>query len=213
MTKLIDQFGHLDIYIFDQLLRERITKRDKILDAGCGFGRNLHYFLQEGYEVFGIDKDPDAILEVRHSASLLAPHLPSGNFQIETLEEMSFPDNFADVVICSAVLHFANDTKHFMSMLHNSWNKLCDGGMFLARLASSIGMEQRFSHLRERHYRLLDGTERFLVDEAFLAKCSNELGGKLLDPLKTTIVQDQRCMTTWVLRKTSAAKTVINQKR
>jgi len=31
------------------------------------------------------------------------------------------------------------------------------------------------------------------------------LGGTLLDPLKTTLVQDQRCMTTWVLAKPVAS--------
>jgi hypothetical protein len=40
-----------------------------------------------------------------------------------------------------------------------------------------------------------------VVDEAQLLAITEALGGTLLDPLKTTVVQDQRCMTTWVIRK------------
>ena len=46
-----------------------------------------------------------------------------------------------------------------------------------------------------------DGDERFLVDEAFLMTATAELAGTLLDPLKTTVVQGTRSMTTWVVGK------------
>jgi hypothetical protein len=52
-----------------------------------------------------------------------------------------------------------------------------------------------------RRYRLPDGTDRYLVDEAMLMAQTRRLGGRLLDPLKTTVVQGQRSMTTWVVRK------------
>ena len=62
-------------------------------------------------------------------------------------------------------------------------------------------MEQRVSLISGRRYRLPDGTERYLVDEAMLGSLTSELGGELLDPIKTTVVQDLRSMTTWVVRK------------
>jgi tellurite methyltransferase len=62
-------------------------------------------------------------------------------------------------------------------------------------------MEERFTPLGGRRFRLLDGSDRFLVDEAYLLDLTSALGGDLLDPLKTTVVQNLRCMTTWVLRK------------
>jgi SAM-dependent methyltransferase len=114
---------------------------------------------------------------------------------------MSFPDGCADVVLSSAVLHFARDDAHFMAMLQSMWRVLAPGGMLFCRLASSIGMEQRVHQIAGRRYRLPDGSERYLVDEPFLMALTQDLGGELLDPLKTTIVQNQRCMTTWVLRK------------
>src|ERR1700736_4398365 len=108
MTDLRDQFGEIDIYLFDQLLRKRIAAGMRILDAGCGFGRNLVYLLKEGFEVFGTDSDPRALKATRRLAASLAPTLPADNFRLETVEAMSFPDAFADLVISSAVLHFAS---------------------------------------------------------------------------------------------------------
>jgi len=178
--------------------------RDQAL-AGCGSGRNLHYFLQAGFDVFGVDADQRAIAKVRALASQLAPQLPAANFRTESVEHMMFPAEFVDVVISSAVLHFATDESHFMNMLEGSWRVLRPGGVFFCRLASSIGMEDRVQHVSDRRYRLPDGSERFLVDEPLLMRLTQELGGELLDPLKTTIVQDQRCMTTWVLSKAAQA--------
>jgi tellurite methyltransferase len=201
MTGLEEQFGQIDIYLFDQLLRGRFIPGSRVLDAGCGRGRNLVYFLRAGYAVFGSDADADAIHAVRHLAKTLAPRLPAENFRAEPLEAMSFADAFADAVISSAVLHFARDDAQFGDMLDATWRVVRPGGIFFCRLASSIGMEQRVRRIAGRRCLLPDGSERYLVDEALLLELTRRLGGVLLDPLKTTVVQDQRCMTTWVMRK------------
>jgi SAM-dependent methyltransferase len=191
------EFGQIDIYVFDQILRRRILPGMRILDAGCGFGRNLVYLLAQGYEVFAADLDPNAIAGVRR----VAAGLPPDNFRREPVEQMSFPEDFADVVLSSAVLHFARDDDHFEAMLRGSWRVLKPGGLFFCRVASSIGIENQVRQITGRRFWLPDGSERYLVDEALLMKATERLGGRLLDPLKTTVVQNQRSMTTWVLRK------------
>ena len=201
MPTLAEQFGQIDIYLFDQILRGRIAPGMRILEAGCGFGRNLVYFLREGYEVFGADAEAHTVEGVRGLAASLAPTLPSDNFHAEPVEAMSFPNAFADVVISSAVLHFARDDDQFQAMLRGTWRVLKPGGLLFCRLASSIGMEQQMRRIAGRRYLVPDGSERYLVDEALLLKLTEELGGRLVDPLKTTVVQNQRCMTTWVIRK------------
>jgi tellurite methyltransferase len=205
MPTLQEQFGPIDIYLFDQLLRRRIVSGMRICDAGCGSGRNLVYLLREKYEVFGADEDPRAIAAVRQMARSLSPALPADNFRVEPVEAMSFADGFADVAISSAVLHFARDEAHFEAMLGGTWRILKPGGLFFCRLASSIGMEGQVKRLTGRRFLLPDGSERFLVDEDLLLTLSQELGGQLIDPLKTTVVQNQRSMTTWVMRKTGDA--------
>jgi tellurite methyltransferase len=205
MPNLTEQFGAIDIYLFDQLLRGRIRPGMRVFDAGCGNGRNLVYLFREGYDLFGVDADARAIAEVRRLAAALAPHLPAENFRVENIEASSFPDAFADVVLSSAVLHFARDDDQFHAMLRGSWRVLKPGGLFFCRLASDIGMEGRFQRIAGRRFRLLDGSDRYLVDEATLLRLTDELGGQLLDPLKTSVVQSQRCMTTWVVRKAAIA--------
>ncbi len=201
MTSLQEQFGAIDIYLFDQLLRGRIAPGMRIFDAGCGSGRNLVYLLREGYETYGVDADPQAVAAVRRLAADLAPALPSENFRPEPLEAMSFPDAFTDVVLSSAVLHFARDDDHFQAMLRGTWRVLRPGGMLFCRLASTIGTEQQVKRIAGRRFALPDRTERYLVDEELLERQAVELGARLLDPLKTTVVQNQRSMTTWIVRK------------
>jgi tellurite methyltransferase len=201
MLGLSDQFGAIDIYLFDQLLRGRITAGMRVLDAGCGSGRNLVYLLRQGFEVFGADSDPHALQATRQLALSIAPRLPADNFRLEAVEAMSFPDGFADVVISSAILHFARSDDQFRAMLQGSWRVLKPGGLLFCRLASSIGIENQIQRLLGRRFQLPDGSERYLVDEALLIKLTEQLGGQLTDPLKTTVVQNQRSMTTWIVRK------------
>jgi len=203
MPDLQEQFGEIDIYLFDQLLRGRIPAGTSILDAGCGFGRNLIYFLRSGYEVFAADSNARAIETVRGMAAALAPALPASHFRVEPIEAMSFPDGRADAVISSAVLHFARDDDQFEAMLRASWRVLRPGGLFFCRLASTIGLEGRCHRIVGRRFLLPDGSQRYLVDEPMLMGLTADLGGTLLDPLKTTVVQDRRSMTTWVARKSS----------
>jgi SAM-dependent methyltransferase len=193
------QFGQIDIYVFDQILRGNIESGMTVLEAGCGYGRNLVYLLREGCKVFALDRDADAIEHVRKLSASLETGLPAENFQVGSIERMPFPDGFADVVICASVLHFAQDEDHFRTMLAELWRVLRPGGMLFCRLGSRIGMD--FERLQGNLFLLPDGAKWFLVDEEMLLDLTEELDAVLVDPLKTSIVQDHRCMTTWVLRK------------
>ena len=195
---LQEQFGQIDIYLFDQILRDNITTTMRILDAGAGFGRNLIYLMREGCEVFAVDSNAHAVEYVRSLATSLGNPSPPQNFRVAPVEQMPFPDACADVVICSAVLHFARSKGHFRAMLNELWRTLSPGGLLFCRLASRIGMD--FELLRDGIYQV-GRSEWFLVDEPMLLTYTSELGGELVDPLKTTLLQGSRCMTTWVLRK------------
>jgi SAM-dependent methyltransferase len=182
--------------------------------------------LRNGYEVFGVDESEQAIREIRKLASVLAPQLPADNFRVEPVERMSFgrransrqqtvnskevfpagsiekhaSDNF-DVVISSAVLHFARNEAQWQAMVDEMWRVLRPGGIFFARLASTIGMEGKIALIEGRRFHLPDGSDRFLVDEAMLKKVTATIGGEFIEPIKTTVVENLRAMTTWVVRK------------
>jgi tellurite methyltransferase len=198
---LQEWFGGIDIYLFDQLLKGRLVPGMRVLDAGCGSGRNLVYFLRSGYEVFGVDESGPQITQIRQMAAALAPQLPADNFRVEPVERLSADSADFDVVLSSAVLHFARDEQQWQAMVNEMWRVLKPGGIFFARLASTIGMENQVRLIQGRRYRLPDGSDRFLVDEAMLQRVTAALGGEFIEPIKTTVVENMRAMTTWVLKK------------
>jgi SAM-dependent methyltransferase len=198
---LRQQFGGIDVYLFDQLLKGRFEPPMRILDAGCGTGRNLVYFLREGFDICGVDLSPEAVARVRWLARSLAPHLPEENFRLEAVERISFERESFDAVISSAVLHFARDESHWQAMLREMWRVLKPGGLFFARLSSSDGVEGDLEHLGGRRYRLPGGGEWLLTDERMLRETTASLGGELLEPLKTVVVHGARSMAVWCLRK------------
>lgn len=203
-AELRDAFGDIDIYLFDQLLRGRFDGRRRVLDAGCGDGRNLRYLLGHGFDCYGLDQDQRAVAHVKALAATLSPGTPEGHFQAGDVERLPWPDDSMDAAICSAVLHFADDKAHFDRMVLELWRVLAPGGLLFTRLASNIGLESVVG-AGGRRVRLPDGSDRFIVDEAMLLDWTQRLGARLADPLKTTVVQGMRAMTTWCLVKHPAA--------
>ena len=204
MINIRETFGDIDIYLFDQIQKGRFAPEMKILDAGCGSGRNIVWFMQNGFDVCALDIDEGAVAKIRDLAKTLAPELSPENFRQATLESIPFPNESFDWVICNAVLHFAEDRSQFDRMLAEMWSQLKPGGMFFARIASSIGIKDLLIPTSNGRYMMPDGTERFVVDEQMLKDCTKNVGGTFLEPIKTTNVENIRCMTTWVLLKDAA---------
>jgi len=199
---LREQFGDIDVYLFDQLLRGHIVHGMKVLDAGCGAGRNLVFLMRAGFEVWGVDESPEMIARVRQLAANIGPRLEADRFRVERVEAMSLEDGSMDVVISSAVLHFARDERHWHAMVREMWRVLAPGGILFVRLATTVG-QPRLQPLGGGRYVQPDGDTRFLVDHEHLIDVTAALGGSLLDPLKSTVVHDRRSMGTWVVRKAS----------
>lgn len=195
------EFGDIDIYLFDQLQRGRIARTMRILDAGCGGGRNLTYLLQAGFDVWGVDRDATTIEALRARASEIAPASTADRFHVAPVERMPFADGRFDFVISSAVLHFARSEEQWWAMVREMWRVLAPGGVLFARLASTVGHESRVRPLGDRRFIMPDGEERFLVDDDYLIAATASLGGALADPIKTTVVHAMRSMTTWVATK------------
>jgi SAM-dependent methyltransferase len=198
---LNEQFGSIDIYLFDQLLGGRLQPGMSLLDAGCGGGRNLVYFLRNGFKVYGVDQSATAIVQAKSLATELLNDIESDQFRVENVDRMSFSNETFDVVLSSAVLHFANDEEHWQAMVSEMWRVLKPGGIFFARLASTVGIEDQIQPIKGRRYQLPDGSDRFLVDFDMLDKTTKSLGGEWLEPFKTVVVHNLRSMSNWCLRK------------
>ena len=199
-SDVLRTLGRTDVYLLDQWMRGRLRAPMRILDAGCGDGRNLDPFLLGGFDVHGIDADAAAVEKARTHAAELAPSVPATNFRVARVDDLDpDPDGTFDVVIAIAVLHFARDRAHFDAQLAALWSVVRPGGMLFARLASSIGNEAHLLPLGAGRFRMGDGSERFLVDRGDLAAATSALGATLLDPVKTVLVERLRAMTTWVV--------------
>jgi tellurite methyltransferase len=194
---MLSEIQGTDIYLLDMLMRGRITPGMRILDAGCGGGRNIRYLINQGFDISAVDINPQAIDTIRQQA----PHLPKDNFRIEPIGAISFPDASFDCIICNTVLHFAKDDEEFERMLKDLFRLLKPGGIFFSRLATSIGIEHQIEPINGRFARTLDGGERYLADAELLHHIEDRQNLTPLDPLKTTIVENQRAMTTWVVTK------------
>ncbi|WP_162426849.1 class I SAM-dependent methyltransferase [Pontibacter pudoricolor] len=201
ITSLKSQFGDIDIYLFDQLLKGHIQKGMKLLDAGCGNGRNVYYLMQAGVKVYGADVSEAAIQRMQQLAKELAPTLPKRNFIVADLEHLPFQNDVFDVVICSAVLHFARSEDHFKTIVEQLWRVLKPGGMLFCRFSTTIGLEGKLQQVEGKFYHMAHGPVWFLADAEMLNQLEKQLGAERADPLKTTIVEQDRSMTTWVLRK------------
>ena len=200
MGQGIQHLKGMDIYVLDQLMRGRIAAGARVLDVGCGSGRNLRYFLGAGHPVCAADVDEERVRKARAMCAESKRDLPADNLRVEPAEDLSFDPGSFDFVICNAVLHFARDREHFERMLRGCWEMLAPAGVLFVRSASLLGLpvDRRGEvgcHIQP------DGDTRFLIDDAFLRECEESLSAQRIDPLKTTVVHGKRAMSTWVLAR------------
>ena len=188
--------GATDIYLVDQIMKDRYKRTNTLLDAGCGHGRNLHWFLRNDFTIFGIDLDPTAILHLQRLHPSLAER-----FRQSAVDDLPFENNFFSHIISSAVLHFATGTAHFHAMIAEMVRVLQPGGSLFIRMTSDVGIEDKVSPLGDGVYRIPDGSTRFLLTRSLLSNLTKRNKLSFLEPFKTVNVNDTRCMSTLVLTK------------
>jgi tellurite methyltransferase len=198
---LRNQFGDIDIYVFDALLQGRWRPEHRFLDAGCGTGRNLPCFLDAGFDVWAMDSDEDALEVARELAALKRPDMDPKQFQCTEIARHSLPENHFHAVLCNAVLHFSAGHSHFQDSLFGLWRALAPNGTLLIRLGTRIGIERDVLNLGNGRYQQPDGAQWFLPSADELLDAEKRLGAQRLLPLKSTLVDGRRCMSTWWLKK------------
>jgi ubiquinone/menaquinone biosynthesis C-methylase UbiE len=189
-----NELGNIDIYLFDQILKERFQANDKILDAGCGSGRNLAYFLKNKFDAYGIDSDIKKIetLQKQYSKERLSA---------AEVENTPFNNNEFDYIICNAVLHFAKNKVHFFDMFTELFRVLKPNGTLFIRMTSNFGIENKVTEILNNVYKIPDGSTRFLLTKSLLEKLETTYKFTFIEPLKTVNVNNLRCMSTLVLKK------------
>ena len=193
--------GNVDIYLLDQMLKGRFSKEMKILDAGCGEGRNAVYFIQKDYQIFGIDPNEAAVQYCRYLAKSLNSSFDIHRFLEGRLEDIPFHAGAFDAVICSAVLHFAESVDNFWQMILEIHRVLKPGGVFWFRMTTAFGrVLDQSQDLGNGKYALPDGSERFLFLPEYVDKLEL-IGFRFLEPMKTVLIPRQREMGVMVMEK------------
>ena len=192
LSSVNQYFGNLDLYLLDQILKKRFHPGMKVLDAGCGEGRNLMYFLNAGYNVFGIDNDPAAIEAVRFIAASIRPDLDRRNFQVGDLADLPCPDRSFDLIISCGVLHDAENERHFYAMFDELVRCITPGGLLFVSMASNIGNEKLTTVLGSGKYLLPDGGEYFLLTRELLDKLTQRYALNCIEPVKTVNIENSR---------------------
>jgi len=196
IKELKSEIEGIDIYLLDQILKERYQQNDVILDAGCGSGRNLKWFYDNKFTLYGVDSLESRIEEVKEKYT--EQH---SNFSVQNLDQLQFENQFFDHVICSAVLHFAQNTQQFKRMVAELFRVLKPGGSLFIRMTSNFGIEDKVQSISDGVYYLPDTTNRFLLTSDLVAYLKETFSFTYLEPLKTVNVNNMRCMSTLVLKK------------
>ena len=193
--------GNIDIYLLDQILKGRFPQNYKILDAGCGEGRNLIYFLRNNHRVYGIDINEDAIGMLKYVATSVNRTYPLKRFVVGDLVKIPWKNNKFDAIISSAVLHFAENENHFQQMVAELDRVLKPGGLLFARMATDVGILDQAKPLDDGKFLLPDGSVRFLLTHKLLDEMMAKFGFEFVEPYKSVVVDGNRSMSTLVLKK------------
>ena len=193
IPNIADIVGNTDIYILDQIMKERYSEGQKILDAGCAEGRNLKWFYLSNFDIYGIDTSNDRLETAKQQYHKIAQNFTTGSIENLPYEKATFHH-----VLCSAVLHFAHSEKHFFTMFTELIRVLKPKGTLFIRVASNIGLDGNTPYLKESHTNR-EGT--FFISREIIESLMTDFSIELLDPVKTTNVQDKRAMTTLVFQK------------
>lgn len=199
--QLNKELGNIDLYWLDFILKGHLPTDAKILDAGCGEGRNIMYCLKNGMNVFGIDQNPEAIRFVKLIAKQYQQDNTEARFQLMKLDSIRFPDDAFDTVLCSAVLHFAESTDHFNKMLSELFRVVKMGGKLVIRTMSDAYLAEGVQAGENGVYVFPEGQKRFIVSaDTFVEHCRLS-GFRLIEPYKEVKVKNRHTMGTFFLER------------
>lgn len=201
VSELKHELQNIDIYLLDQIMKGRYEPHHTILDAGCGSGRNLFWFCRNGFNVYAVDTQKEALESLIQIAGELDIEVRPDRISLGDLQSMEYDSDFFDHIICSAVLHFAKSHQHFETMFSELIRVLKPGGTLFARMTSNIGIENRLTEIESGVFNIPDGSIRYLLTKDKLKEIMQKHRLTFLEPLKTVNVNDVRCMSTLMLQK------------
>ena len=170
----------------DLILKGNVNPSSRVLDIGCGEGRNGIYFIQNGYEYHGWDTDESKISLLEYlSKSIIGAKV---TFEIQDFRRASSNETY-DLIICSRVLHFAESEEDFYEMWKKLTSLLSSGGIIYLSMDSvietSIG-----KRLESGKVEFPDGKIRFTLTKELYVEIKK--GFEEIEPLRTLVHHKER---------------------
>ena len=172
-----------DLELLDQLLKGRFNDRHRLLEIGCGQGRNIIPFLNLKKAIYGIDLDDKNIALCNIFANSLGEN-PSF-FSKAHAHTLPFENGFFDAVINCRVMHFAKNNHDFKQQWEEQFRVLRKGGFLYLSMDTSIHNEEIVQRTDGERSWLNDQSERLLLSEQLFDLVDLHSGFQLLEPLKT----------------------------
>lgn len=192
---MLADIENTDIYLIDQIFKGRYQNDDSVLFAGCGTGRNMAWFYNQNFNISAVDKNDETLAVVKETYPNISS-IVKGN-----LNGLHYKNENFNHIICSAVLHFAESEKEFDVWFKELIRVLKPEGSLFIRMTTNIGVQQTIKEIGKGIYYLKDETNRFLITRKKLEKLLLQFNLELIEPFKTTVVEDLRSMATIVLKK------------
>lgn len=180
-------FGDMDLFLMDAVLKGHISSGVKVLDIGFGSGRNTIHFLQNGYEVFGMESDQRKLDLFRFMVESLYKEEVK-RFVLGNVQSLPYPSNAFDVIICSRILHFMKNEFEFKKAWQSMTTCLRPGGVLYVAVNSTFGLKQ-------------EGSSGLLFNEQMLKEISESKEYIHLELPRHVSFDQKNQETTLVLRK------------
>ncbi len=154
-----------------------LPRNARILDVGCGGGRDLRAFRERGYETFGIDPSP-ALVEIARQYS-------GAELAVVKVENLEFEEKFDGVWACASLLHLPRtELPEALRRIHRS---LIAGGVFF--LSVQAGQGEKFGEDGRFYARYGESEIRFEV---------HAVGFDILETWETSDTLPGRTQICWV---------------
>ena len=137
----------IEIYLRKEAMLSLVSGEKAILDVGCGRGVTSVYLAAMGHMVTGMDCSES---EMDYGRKMAQRYSIKVNFKTGRIEEIEFPDESYDIIICEETLeHLENPLgalKKFRRILRQNGRILIsvpNTGSIRARLLNCVGMKER----------------------------------------------------------------------
>lgn len=149
----------------------------RILDAGCGPGITLNYFLEYG-TVYGIDVSDDALefCKVNGGKNIVKGDLSS----------LPFKNSTFDIILCLDVLYH-QDIKNDKQVITELYNKLKSGGLLILNVCAFEFLKSEFDVHNYTRHRYTRGEIKSLLENAGFSILKLTYWNSLLFPLIASI--------------------------